>query len=112
MNNTMNINGHTAIIGYDPEIDMLRGEFVSLNGGADFYAKNIDDLRREGEASLRVFLDTCKQHGIEPAKTFSGKFQARVKAELHARAVEAAAARGVSLNTFVQTAIEHELKSA
>lgn len=29
---------------------MLRGEFVGLNGGADFYAKDIDSLRREGKS--------------------------------------------------------------
>ena len=109
MNNTMKIRGHTAVIQYDPEIDMLRGEFVALNGGADFYAKSIATLRKEGETSLRVFFNTCKTHGIQPVKTFSGKFQARIRPEIHARAAEVAAARGVSLNNLVQEAIEHEL---
>ncbi len=34
----MNIDGYCAIIKYDPEIEMFRGEFSGLNGGADFYA--------------------------------------------------------------------------
>ena len=36
--NTMNIGGYEAVITFDPDIQMFRGEFVGLNGGADFYA--------------------------------------------------------------------------
>ena len=36
--NTMTIDGYQATIAYDEEIDMFRGEFIGLNGGADFYA--------------------------------------------------------------------------
>ena len=31
----MEINGYRAIIQFDPGIDMFRGEFIGLNGGAD-----------------------------------------------------------------------------
>lgn len=48
MMNIMEIDGYRAVIVYDPEIEMFRGEFIGLNGGADFYAKDIDGLRREG----------------------------------------------------------------
>jgi predicted HicB family RNase H-like nuclease len=111
MNNVMTISGHRAVIQFDPEIGMFRGEFVGLNGGADFYADSVEGLRREGETSLRVFLDVCQEKGIDPVRTFSGKFQVRIPEELHALAVEAAAARGVSLNQFVQTAIEDEIST-
>ena len=47
MNNVMIIDGHKAVIRYDPETEMLRGEFIGLNGGADFYADNVADLHRE-----------------------------------------------------------------
>jgi predicted HicB family RNase H-like nuclease len=109
MNNIMVIDGYRAVVQYDPEIDMFRGEFVGLNGGADFYAPDVHGLRNEGVVSLRVFLDACREAGIPPVRTFSGKFQARVSAELHLRSTEAAAALGISLNQFVQRAMEREL---
>ena len=34
--NTMTINGYQAVIAFDPDIQLFRGEFVGLNGGADF----------------------------------------------------------------------------
>ena len=99
--NTLDIGGFKAIINYDPDIDMFRGEFIGLNGGADFYASDIKGLRKEGATSLEVFLQTCDQRGIEPRKEFSGKFNVRIPPELHQQAVENAAASGKSLNQWV-----------
>ena len=48
MRNTMEIEGYRAVIQFDPDIEIFRGEFVGLNGGADFYARDIAGLRREG----------------------------------------------------------------
>lgn len=108
MKNTMVINGYTAVIKYDPEIEMFRGEFVGLNGGADFYATDIEGLKREGLASLQVFLDMCAEDGVEPRKEFSGKFNVRVPPALHADMAAAAAAEGKSLNQWVVEALERE----
>jgi predicted HicB family RNase H-like nuclease len=38
MIDTMEIEDHRAVIQFDSEIDMFCGEFIGLNGGADFYA--------------------------------------------------------------------------
>ncbi len=101
MMNVMTINGYQAVIQYDPEIEMFRGEFVGLNGGADFYGKNIDTLRKEGETSLKVFLEMCEEDGVPPGKQFSGKFNLRVSPELHSDIALRAAAEGKSLNQWV-----------
>jgi len=107
--NLMKIDGYHAVITYDPEIEMFRGEFIDLNGGADFYARDIDSLKREGRASLQVFLEMCREKGMEPKRGFSGKFNVRISSDLHARAARAAKARGESLNQLVAEALEHEV---
>ncbi|MDR2239249.1 MAG: type II toxin-antitoxin system HicB family antitoxin [Zoogloeaceae bacterium] len=91
--NTMTINDYQAVISFDPDIQIFRGEFVGLNGGADFYASDVEGLRREGEISLKVFLDACTEDGVEPRKHFSGKFSLRVEPAIHEAAVIAARAR-------------------
>ena len=101
MRNTMEIESYRAVIAFDPDIDMFRGEFVGLTGGADFYAQDIAGLRREGGASLKAFLDMCREDGVEPRRQFSGKFHLRVPPELHAAITVAAAADGKSLNQWV-----------
>ena len=81
----MDIDGYRATIKYDPDIEMLRGEFIGLNSGADFYARDLDGLRREGEISLRVFIKACAERGIEPLNRYSGRLNVRVPPELHGK---------------------------
>lgn len=101
MKNIMSIGGHRAVIHYDPDIEMFRGEFLGLNGGADFYAADVAGLRREGQLSLEAFMDECAKRNIEPRRHFSGRFVLRVAPEIHEAAAVAAAAQGESLNQWV-----------
>ena len=64
--NTISVDGYSAKIEYDEELDLFRGEILGLNGGADFYGKNPKELRAEFKKSLQVFLDVCKAKGIKP----------------------------------------------
>ncbi len=109
--NTMTIGGYQAVISFDPEIQMFRGDFVGLNGGADFYAADVQGLKAEGETSLQIFLAACKRRGIEPRKHFSGKFSLRVDPLTHEAAALAAAAQGQSLNQWALEAIRQAART-
>ena len=111
MKNVMKFDGgYQAVISYDPDIRMFRGEFVGLNGGADFYAEDLSGLEREGKISLKVFLEECQARGIEPYKK-AGKFALRLDPELYRRSSLAAVASGVSLNSFITEALKEHLEA-
>ena len=103
--NLMTYNGYNAKIEYDAELDMFRGEILGLTGGADFYGKNTKELRAEFKKSLEVFLEVCREKGIEPRRNFSGKFNLRIPAELHEKLAIVAQAEGKSINTLAQEAL-------
>jgi len=105
MINTMTINGVNAVISYDSDIDMFRGEFVGLNGSADFYATDAEGLKREGAISLKVFLEACQEDGVEPFKSYSGKFVLRITPDTHAAVSRAAITAGKSLNQWAAEAL-------
>ena len=107
MMNVMEINGVKAVVAFDPDINMFRGEFIGLNGGADFYSTDIDGLRREGETSLKVFFDMCAEEGVSPYRKTSGRLNIRLSAELYNKAATLAKASGKSLNAWVADAIRH-----
>jgi predicted HicB family RNase H-like nuclease len=111
MMNIMEINGYRAIVQYDPEIELFRGEFIGLNGGADFYAKDIEGLRKEGEISLKVFLEMCQEDGVEARKEYSGRFNLRVSPKLHAEIASRAAAAGKSLNQWVADVLDESVQA-
>jgi predicted HicB family RNase H-like nuclease len=112
MKNVIEIDGNKAVISFDPEIGLFRGEFLGLNGGADFYAKSVDELRVEGRTSLKVFLEVCSEEGIEPKRHFSGRFNVRLEPDIHAAAVLAAAAEDKSLNEWVAQTIAEAARAA
>lgn len=103
--NLMTVEGYTAKIEFDEELDLFRGDILGLNGGADFYGKNPKELRAEFKRSLQVFLEVCAEKGIEPRRKFSGKFNLRIPPELHEQLAIAAQAEGKSINLLAQEAL-------
>jgi predicted HicB family RNase H-like nuclease len=112
MKNVLEIDGQKAVVSFDPDIGLLRGEFLGLSGGADFYAADVESLVTEGQRSLKVYLDMCRENGIEPLKQFSGRFNVRLEPELHAAAVTAAAAENKSLNEWIAEQIRQAAEAA
>ena len=104
--NLMNVDGYHAKIDYDEETDQFRGEILGLSGGADFYGSSSEELRQEFKKSLYVFLEVCKEQGIEPRRHYSGKFNLRIPPELHEKLAVIAESQGKSLNSLAQEALE------
>lgn len=104
--NLMSVDGYHARIEYNADTDLFRGEILGLSGGADFYGANPDELRREFKKSLDVFLEVCREQGLEPRRQFSGRFNLRISPELHEQLAMSAEAQGKSLNTLAQEALQ------
>ena len=103
--NMMTLDGFSAKIEYDADLDVFRGEILGLSGGADFYGKNPKELRTEFKKSLQVFLEVCQEKGIEPRRNYSGKFNLRISPDLHEKLAIVAQAEGKSINTLAQEAL-------
>ena len=108
----MTLDGFHARIDYDEETDLFRGKILGLTGGADFYGSSPEELRREFRKSLDVFLEVCREKGIEPRRQYSGKFNLRISPQLHEQLALRAQASDQSLNAFAQEALERSLAAA
>jgi predicted HicB family RNase H-like nuclease len=62
-----------------------------------------------GGGSNPLSTKWCNEDGVEPEKPYSGILNLRMKPELHRRAAIRAKKNGVSLNRFIEKAIEDEL---
>lgn len=80
--------------------DLLVGECLSAADAP----KVLEDL-------VESYLEDCAELGRAPTKPFKGTFNVRVGPELHKRAAIKAAEQGVSLNNWVQSALEEKLAS-
>lgn len=103
----MEFKGYVAAVEFDDSADILHGRVV--NSGpypiATFEAMGARELRREFERSVEEYLAWCKEDGVEPRRPFSGRLNVRLGSELHATVAAAAAARGVSINSWIVQAL-------
>jgi predicted HicB family RNase H-like nuclease len=109
--NLMTVDGYHAKIDYNGETNQFRGEILGLSGGADFYGSSPEELRREFKKSLDVFIEVCKEQGIEPRKHYSGKFNLRIPPELHEKLAMTAEAQGMSLNSLALEALQKSVSA-
>lgn len=106
----MSLDGYRAVISYDPEIELFRGEVLGLNGSADFYGKSPAELKREFRRSLEVFLEVCREKNIQPSREYSGRFNLRIPPGLHSEIAVRAAADNKSINQWVADALSGSLE--
>ena len=66
MTNVIEVEAYRGVVRYDADLGMYRGEFVGLNGGADFYGRDMGSLEAEAAVPLAVFLEVCREDGVEP----------------------------------------------
>ncbi len=104
--NIMKLDGYTAKIAYDSNLDQFRGEIVGINGSADFYGKSPANLRSEFRKSLKVFLEVCEARNLPPMKEYSGKFNLRIPPRLHSEIAAQDKAEDKSLNQWVSEALD------
>ena len=103
----MEYKGYVAAVEFDASAEILHGRVV--NSGpypiATFEATDARELRREFERSIDEYLAWCDQDGVQPKRPFSGRLNLRLGSELHAAVAAAAAASGVSINSWIVQAL-------
>ncbi len=92
------------------EIDMTRGvcrgKVLFINDLITYEAANPLDLKKEFEAAIDDYVETCIELDRTPQKPLKGLFNVRVSPELHRAAVLRAATDNVSLNDVAIRALD------
>lgn len=102
----MKYKGYEAVIEYD-EIDRLFfGRVINTRDIISFDGTTVDELQQSFEAVIDEYLEDCQREGKEPDKAFSGQFNLRISPELHRKISIEAKKRNISLNSFVEQALE------
>lgn len=110
MSNTIEYNGYIGTIEYSQEDKCFFGKIDMINDLVTFEATNANDLEENFKNVVDEYIETCKQLGREPQKAFKGVFNVRTGSELHMAAVRNALKMGVSLNSYIKSLIEKDVK--
>ncbi|MGB5920222.1 type II toxin-antitoxin system HicB family antitoxin [Arcobacter sp.] len=110
MSNTIEYNGYIGTIEYSQEDKCFFGKLAMINDLVTFEANNANDLEKNFKNAVDEYIETCKQLGREPQKAFKGVFNVRTGSELHMAAVRNALKMGISLNSYIKSLIEKDVK--
>ena len=106
----MTYKGYTGIVDFDEDARLFHGEVVGLRDVVTFQGRSVNELEKAMADSVDFYLSWCEERGKKPEKPFSGKLLVRTSPELHSRAAVAAARLGLSLNKYIERAIEDETR--
>jgi predicted HicB family RNase H-like nuclease len=112
MNNTLHYKGFFASVVFSDEDNILFGKLEGIDDLIMFEGSSVSELKKMFKEAVDDYIEICKQTNKPCMKSFKGSFNVRVKPEIHQRASMIAIAKGISLNQFVQKAIEREIEAA
>lgn len=104
----MKYKDYSARIEYSDEDECLVGRVIGINDIVTFHGDSVDDVRKAFQESVDFYLESCRERGEEPNRTYSGKLLLRLPSEVHAAIARAAEADKQSIN---QWAVEHLSKA-
>lgn len=102
----MKYKGYEAVIEYDEVDRLFFGRVINTKDVISFDGMTVEELQQSFEVVIDEYLEDCKQEGKDPDKVFSGQFNLRISSELHRKISIEAKKQNLSLNSFVEQALE------
>ncbi len=109
MKNVLKYKKFLAHVQYSTEDDVFFGKIDGINDLVTFEGTNTVELKSAFHEAVDDYIILCQEHSKDIFKSYKGSFNIRVSPELHRKVSNIALMQGVSLNQFVQSALEHEV---
>lgn len=109
MKNQLEHKGYLGSVEFNAEDEVFFGKITGIRDLVTFEGDTVAKLKKAFKDAVDDYLVTCKQIGKDPDREFKGSFNVRVRPKIHRLAVMKSAAMKISLNQFVEKAIEKEL---
>jgi predicted HicB family RNase H-like nuclease len=109
MKDVLTYKGFIGTVHFSAEDKVFHGKIEGTDDLVTFEGHSVEELIKAFHNEVDDYIALCKEMGKEPIRSYKGSFNVRISPEMHRKAVEKATQKGLSLNQFVQTAIEKEL---
>jgi predicted HicB family RNase H-like nuclease len=89
--------------------EVFYGKLVGIDDLVTFEGNSVDSLKKSFKEAVEDYIELCKMANKSPHKSYNGTFNVRIKQELHKQAAHRSIELGLSLNQFVERAIDEKL---
>ncbi|MDQ6758081.1 MAG: type II toxin-antitoxin system HicB family antitoxin [Bacteroidota bacterium] len=98
--------GFHGTVHYSNEDAVFFGKISGINDLITFEGSSVKELQKSFKEAVEDYIEICKVKGKPVLKSMKGSFNVRITPELHQKAAKASVMQGLSLNQFIQKAIQ------
>lgn len=109
MSNLLKYKGYHGSIAFSAEDGMLIGSVIGIQDSLNFHGSSVSEIEQSFHDCIDGYLEMCNELGKNPDKEYKGSFNIRISPALHREAEVTAKSAGLTLNQFVQVAIEEKV---
>jgi predicted HicB family RNase H-like nuclease len=110
MKNTLKYKSYTGIVEFSAEDGVFFGKLFGINDLVTFEGSSVRELEKAFHEAVDDYIETCGELGKSPERDFKGSFNIRINPQIHRMAALKAQTMHISLNEFVEQAIEKEVQ--
>ncbi len=105
---TLKYKGFIGSIEVELEDNTLYGKVLGLKKGTliTYEGNTIAELKQDFKDAVDDYISLCKEENLPLKKSYSGSFNIRIPAEIHAQIAEISQAKGISMNAFVKDTLQ------
>jgi predicted HicB family RNase H-like nuclease len=105
-------DSYLASVQYLADADRFMGVVQLIGPLIVFEGTSLSKLKGGFKAAITAYEAECEANDVKPEKSYSGRFNVRIKPSVHRQLVARAADRGVSLNRIVADALDTAVQSS
>jgi predicted HicB family RNase H-like nuclease len=109
MKDVLTYKEYLGSVHYCAEDEVFYGKIEGIEDLVSFEAKSVDALKTAFQEAVEDYLELCEKNNKDAEKSYKGSFNVRIPPELHKKAKRTAVKMGISLNQFMQKALEEKL---
>jgi len=109
MKNTIEYRGYTGSIEFSEEDKIFFGRVIGIRDLISYEGSSADELLKDFHGAVDDYLALCESKNVEPEKSYKGSFNVRLSPDLHRRAALYSISQDISLNKFIEEAVEEKL---
>jgi predicted HicB family RNase H-like nuclease len=94
---------------FNADDNVFYGKIEGIDDLIVFEGDTVNDLKQSFQDSVEDYIASCKKYNKKIGKSYKGSFNVRITPDLHKKVKIAAIKMGISLNQFVQKAVEDEI---
>ncbi|EAT58273.1 MULTISPECIES: type II toxin-antitoxin system HicB family antitoxin [Chlorobium] len=109
MKDVLLYKGYIGSVHFNADDEVFFGKIEGIEDLVSFEGNSVIELKKAFHEAVNDYIELCKEIGKKTDKSYKGSFNVRIAPDLHKKAKRLALMKGISLNQFIQKAVEEEV---